>query len=103
MKRFMSIMFSVFLALTVCIPNTLAVTPMTKEKQVYDYSACMFPEGVLSSDKNLVFNHDQIQVINHMGLENEEYKLFNNKVKDIISNVGNMQDLKFSSINQNNS
>ncbi len=37
--------------------------PLTEanQKQVsYDYIGCMYPEGVISSEQNLVFNHDQI-------------------------------------------
>lgn len=33
------------------------------ESKMYDYVACLYPEGVVSSDQNLVFNHDQIDHI----------------------------------------
>lgn len=29
----------------------------------YDYVGCIYPEGIVSSDQNLVFNHDQIEKI----------------------------------------
>ncbi len=36
----------------------------TEQKQVtYDYIGCLYPEGVISSEQNLVFNHDQIDHI----------------------------------------
>ena len=44
--------------------------------QVYDYVACMYPVGVLSSDQNLLFNHDQIKEIYYMGYSDSEEKEF---------------------------
>ena len=51
------------------------------EKKMFDYGACTFPEGIIESDYAVGFNHDQIDKIIHMGLENEEQKAFN----DILS------------------
>lgn len=50
---------------------------------MYDYSACMFPEGLMSSDQNAVFNHEQIDRILFQGLKNEESIEFLNEVKTI--------------------
>ena len=33
------------------------------ETKQYDYVGCMYPEGIVSSDQNLVFNHEQIDSI----------------------------------------
>ena len=44
--------------------------------QVYDYSGCLYPEGVISSDNVLLFNHEQIEKIFHMGLVDDEEKQF---------------------------
>ena len=30
---------------------------------MYDYSGCMYPEGVISSDQTALFNHDQIEKV----------------------------------------
>ncbi|MBR2587824.1 MAG: DUF4176 domain-containing protein [Bacilli bacterium] len=54
--------------------------PLRKDGALYDYSACTFPEGILEIDKILMFNHDQIDKINHIGLENKEYTDFNNGI-----------------------
>ena len=32
------------------------------EGVMYDYSGCMYPEGMISSDQNALFNHDQIEI-----------------------------------------
>ena len=42
------------------------------ESVMYDYSGCMYPEGMISSDQNSLFNHDQIEKIYHMGLVDQE-------------------------------
>lgn len=62
---------------------------------VYDYSACMFPEGLLSSDQNAVFNHDQIDKILYKGFVNEESIPFLNEVK-IIANLQKTEQLGIS-------
>ena len=57
---------------------------LNNKKVRYDYSACLFPEGVLSSDKSLVFNHDQIDKLYFYGLVDEEQKIFMNRLKELI-------------------
>ena len=49
---------------------------------MYDYAGCLFPEGVLDPEKTLLFNHDQIEQVFHMGLQDEEQKQFDLKVKE---------------------
>lgn len=46
------------------------------KKTMWDYSGCMFPEGFLSSRQTCLFNHDQIEHIYHLGLEDDEEKKF---------------------------
>ena len=48
----------------------------------FDYSGCMYPEGVLSSDESFLFNHDMINEVCFIGYENEEEKEFNEKLKE---------------------
>ncbi|MBQ3423104.1 MAG: DUF4176 domain-containing protein, partial [Romboutsia sp.] len=50
----------------------------------YDYSGCMYPEGIISSRESIVFNHDQINEIVYKGFDQEEYKEFNDKVKKLL-------------------
>lgn len=71
--------------------------PMTKENQVYDYNACLFPEGILSQDRTLVFNHDQIGEINSMGLEDDEQKNFSNKIKEMVQGITNLKKVELPS------
>ena len=32
------------------------------EQKIYDYSGCIYPEGLLSSDQCLLFFHNQIKI-----------------------------------------
>lgn len=43
---------------------------------MFDYCGCLYPEGIIRSDQNCVFNHDQISEIFFMGYESDEEKKF---------------------------
>lgn len=60
--------------------------PTAKDKpgNVYDYSACIFPEGVISSDQTVVFNHNQINDIISEGYSNEETTKFLEAMNELI-------------------
>ena len=59
-----------------------------EEGVMYDYSGCMYPEGMISSDQNALFNHDQIENIYHMGLVDQEEKDFKIKLNQLLSSNG---------------
>jgi len=42
--------------------------------RMFDYGACAYPEGMISSDQLFAFNHEQIEKVCHLGYETEEYK-----------------------------
>jgi len=52
--------------------------------KIFDYMGCLYPEGVMSSDKNLLFNHDQIDKIYYIGYIDEEWKIIEKKLKEIV-------------------
>ena len=54
---------------------------------MFDYSGVLSPEGALSSDQALLFNHDQIKDIIHMGLEDEEFRKFNLRMKLLLEKL----------------
>ena len=54
----------------------------------YDYCGCLYPEGYLSSDKCLLFNHDQIEKIFYLGFSDDEELEFKEKLKDLVTNGG---------------
>ena len=50
--------------------------------KIWDYTGCMYPEGVLNSKQTLLFDHDQIEKVYHLGLqEDDEEKQFKKELK----------------------
>lgn len=62
--------------------------------KMYDYNGCLFPEGYLSSDQTCLFNHDQIERIFHLGLEDEEEKAFNNQLKELVNTLNQTENIE---------
>ena len=58
------------------------------DRTIFDYSGCMYPEGFMSSDKILMFNHNQIEKVYHMGLCDQECIEFHKQINILISNGG---------------
>lgn len=57
---------------------------------VYDYSGCLFPEGLLSSSEICLFNHSQIDQLYHTGLkDDEEERNFKNELNNAIEKINN--------------
>ncbi len=52
-------------------------------KDVYDYSGCLYPEGFLSSDQVCLFNHEQIDKIYSIGYQDQESKEFMANLKKL--------------------
>ena len=52
------------------------------DSKIYDYCGCLYPEGLLTSDRALLFDHNQIEKIYHIGLSNDdEEKQFKKNLK----------------------
>ncbi len=56
-----------------------------KLDQIYDYCACLFPEGIIRTDQNLLLNHEDIEEIISLGYVDEEQKDFNATLKELLS------------------
>ena len=65
--------------------NGFCTMDASKPEKVYDYSGVLFPEGSLSSDQTLLFDHEQIIRVDHLGLDDDEEKAFKVKLKEIIA------------------
>lgn len=54
--------------------------------KIYDYCGCLYPEGLIDSDKVLLFNHENINKIYYIGYINDELINFvdsiNNNIND---------------------
>ena len=60
--------------------------------KMFDYVGCLSPEGFISSDKNLLFNHDQIDKIINMGFIDEEEKEFKEKLSSVLKMIDENQE-----------
>ena len=56
------------------------------KSKMYDYCGCLYPEGVVSSDKTLLFNHEQIAKIFALGYSDDEENQFKNRLKEVLAN-----------------
>lgn len=68
----------------IMITGFVAKSKATKD-DVFDYIGCLYPEGVISSDKNLLFNHDKIDQIFYLGYSDDEEKNFKMKLENIVN------------------
>lgn len=64
--------------------NGYLCTEEGKSDKTYDYCGCLFPEGFITMNTNLLFNHDQIEKVDHLGLIDEEEQEFQNKINELI-------------------
>lgn len=64
------------------------IIPKENDNQMFDYSGCLYPEGLISSDQTAVFNHDQIERIFCLGYSDEEEKQFKEKLIQEMSKNG---------------
>ena len=70
----------------VMITGYLCIASEQKDK-VFDYSGCMYPEGVINSDKTLMFNHVDIDKVFYVGYTDSESEEFSKQLKEIKENL----------------
>jgi len=73
--------------------NGFCIAPKEDQTKIYDYAGCLYPEGVIKSDQILLFNHEQIDKVDHLGLVDEEEKQFKAKLTEVVKSI-NMSDKK---------
>ena len=64
-----------------------AIKAKEMPSKIFDYVGCLYPEGIVSTDKNLVFDHSQIKQIYAIGYSDEEEKKFKEKLKEEIEKI----------------
>lgn len=67
----------------VMVTGFCSVDEKDKEK-VYDYAGCLYPEGMITSNQTLLFNHEQIEEVFHLGLSDDEEKQFKEKLNTVL-------------------
>ena len=55
--------------------------------KIYDFSGCVYPEGYLSSNQVCLFDHSQIDKIFFLGFEDDEEKVFKDKLNNIVASL----------------
>lgn len=55
--------------------------------KVYDYAACAYPEGIVGSDQNILFNENQIDTLVALGHVDGEAQVFMAKIEDLLAKV----------------
>ena len=63
------------------------IKPEESVDKMFDYSGCLYPEGILSSHQNILFNHDQIEKICYMGLMCDEEIKFKAALKTLVNEM----------------
>lgn len=60
--------------------------------KTYDYSACLYPEGVLDSKEFFMFNNENIKKLYFIGFQDEEelgFRNFLEQQRGVMGNSGN--------------
>ncbi len=63
--------------------------PNEDNSKQFDYSGCLYPEGIISTDKIALFNHDQIAQIFSVGYSDNEEIEFKKRLNDLVDKVNN--------------
>lgn len=67
-----------------------------KDVKIYDYGACLYPEGIIDTNSATAFNHEDIDKIVFTGYESEEHKKFveliNENYDKILAEVDKLGD-----------
>lgn len=61
----------------------------SNNSKLYDYTGCLYPEGVISSDQNALFNTSQIEKVFFMGYSDAEDKQFKAKLIQSVMQANN--------------
>lgn len=67
-------------------------TAKEKNDKVYDYCGCLYPEGIISSDKTLLFDHDQIEKVHFLGFIDDEEIEFKKKLNSLLNILQNSKE-----------
>lgn len=57
----------------------------SQNNKIYDYTGCLYPEGYVSQNNVMLFDHNQIDKIYYLGLSDNEEKMFKQKLNEVIN------------------
>jgi hypothetical protein len=55
--------------------------------KIYDYAGCVYPEGYISPETTVLFNHENIDVIFALGFRNQAQHDFQLKLEDALESL----------------
>ena len=58
---------------------------LRKKDTLYDYSGCMYPLGIVDSNKPFLFQHDDVEKVVYYGYISSEFKDFNDKLISVVN------------------
>ncbi len=61
-----------------------SIIDLDDKSKIYDYIGCLYPEGTIDTKTNIVFNHEDIEVIIALGIKDDEVNNFNFRIKGIL-------------------
>lgn len=61
--------------------------PNEDKTKIFDYTGCLYPEGVINSKEIALFNHDQIDKVYFVGYRDEEEKKFKEKLNGLLEKM----------------
>lgn len=57
------------------------------EDKIWDYSACLFPEGYLGADQVYLFDNEQIDMVYAIGYQDKEQSEFKKKAEMLLEEL----------------
>lgn len=57
--------------------------------KMFDYGACHYPEGMVTSDQMFAFDHDNIEKVLHKGYITDDFKEINKVLNGAIEEIKN--------------
>lgn len=61
------------------------IIPESEPNKMFDYCGCIYPEGIISTSQNILFNSTDIEKIFCIGYKDEECAAFLEKVSEVIT------------------
>lgn len=74
-----------------CLMVTGFCVKKDEEEKIYDYIACMYPQGIISPDLNFLFDHVDIEEILFLGFSNDLEKEYKKALNEVINKEMNNQ------------
>lgn len=58
-----------------------------KTKKIYDYAGCLWPEGYMDKEHSYVFNHEDIDILYYLGMQDIEEFNFRSKLDELMKKI----------------